>query len=353
MIDGPQQLRWRKAFFDAFSEDEFSELLLYRLNDRVEKYASRSKPFDQIIGAVIDAYSRRGIEAKLIAAAVEARPANPEFLRLASTCGVVVFPDDNHLERLIKGTNSYLDLPGWLEKAGQMQVTVCRIEISTEEAESVYGTGFLVGPDLVMTNFHVIRCVVAAEDHDAAYNGPRAKAENVVCRFDYKIFPNGETNAGALVPLAKDWRVALSKTDELDFAVLRLASSAGEGAIGGNSDAPGARRGWIALPLLDSAPVLRPSTPVFIIQHPEGKPLKLALDTAGVISVDQAAGRVRYTTNTEPGSSGSPCFDQDWNLIAVHHSGDPNFAVHHRPEFNEGIIIRAIVADLGRQRVTI
>ena len=41
-------------------------------------------------------------------------------------------------------------------------------------------------------------------------------------------------------------------------------------------------------------------------QHPEGTPLKLALDTEAVISLNANNTRVLYSTNTEPGSSGSP-----------------------------------------------
>ncbi len=43
-----------------------------------------------------------------------------------------------------------------------------------------------------------------------------------------------------------------------------------------------------------------------IIQIPSGKPDFLY-----------------YTTDTEPGSSGSPCFNDQWELIALHHSGVP------------------------------
>ena len=32
-------------------------------------------------------------------------------------------------------------------------------------------------------------------------------------------------------------------------------------------------------------------------------------------------GRVQYLTDTLPGSSGSPVFDKDWRLVALHHSG--------------------------------
>ena len=66
--------------------------------------------------------------------------------------------------------------------------------------------------------------------------------------------------------------------------------------------------------------------------------MKLALETAGMIGLNGNGSRVRYTTNTEPGSSGSPCFDQNWDLIALHHSGDPNWD----PSWNEGIPIKLI-----------
>jgi hypothetical protein len=85
---------------------------------------------------------------------------------------------------------------------------------------------------------------------------------------------------------------------------------------------------------------------LFILQHPDGRPLELAIDTNAVTALVPAQGsatRVRYRTNTEPGSSGSPCFSADWTLIALHHSGDPKYEKFGaKPEYNEGIPIAAI-----------
>jgi V8-like Glu-specific endopeptidase len=50
---------------------------------------------------------------------------------------------------------------------------------------------------------------------------------------------------------------------------------------------------------------------------------------------------LRYTTNTQPGSSGSPVFDFEWNLVALHHLGDPAFD-KLTAEFNQGIPANAI-----------
>ena len=75
------------------------------------------------------------------------------------------------------------------------------------------------------------------------------------------------------------------------------------------------------------------SPALYIVQHPLGQPLKLALDTQAVLAVNPGGTRVRYRTNTDHGSSGSPCFDKDWNLVALHHSGSTRVT----PTWNEGI----------------
>ena len=77
-----------------------------------------------------------------------------------------------------------------------------------------------------------------------------------------------------------------------------------------------------------------------IAQHPDGKPLKLAVDTESVIGVNPMRTRVRYATSTEPGSSGSPVFDLVWNLVALHQLGDP--AYDHPPAYNQGVPIDLI-----------
>lgn len=74
--------------------------------------------------------------------------------------------------------------------------------------------------------------------------------------------------------------------------------------------------------------------------------MKLALDTQAILSGGDAT-RIRYATNTEPGSSGAPCFTMDWELVALHHYGDPAWL---QPKFNQGVpigLIRRRIVERG------
>jgi endonuclease G len=64
--------------------------------------------------------------------------------------------------------------------------------------------------------------------------------------------------------------------------------------------------------------------PLNIIQHPRGGLKQIALRNNKVIEIPSGKPDfLYYTTDTEPGSSGSPCFNDQWELIGLHHSGVP------------------------------
>jgi hypothetical protein len=163
--------------------------------------------------------------------------------------------------------------------------------------------------------------------------------------------PNGQIDPGQLVTLDGAGGIdtspysAAEKTgkpdnplptlEELDYALLRLSIRVGEQQV------EGAPRGWIALP--KAVLPLPADAPILIVQHPEGAPMKLALDTQAVIGLNGNGTRIRYRTNTDPGSSGSPVFTMDWDLVALHHYGDPNW---QNALFNQGVPIELI-----RQRI--
>ncbi len=238
-------------------------------------------------------------------------------------------------EKVVRGTNSLLEINVWLTRGSEITKRVCRIAIDNGGSLVACGSGFLVAADVVLTNYHVI-------EH---YDAKRLRAQ-----FDYYLRPDGSVPAGRIVELADDWLIASARYDpidtkvhglfeeprsgNLDFALLRLASRVGD------ED----KRGWIDLGT--TAPHAAINTPVYIVQHAAGRPMALAFDTNGVIGYSPQRLRVRYRTNTLKGSSGSPVFTQDWDLLALHHAGDPEYPELSTGGYNEGIPIRTLVQHL-------
>lgn len=248
------------------------------------------------------------------------------------------------LERTIRVSNSMFDVIPWITQLITIQRCVCRLTVAFG-GKTEHGTGFLLAPDIVLTNYHVVERVLAG----------KAPASSVSLLFDYHMQEDGVTpHVGTSYQLAtQEWLIdaspyssldrqppstAVPAPDELDYALLRVAGAPGNEEV--TSRMGTQRRGWLALP--EAPYAFEPNTLLTIIQHPEGKELKLAFDTDALIEVNANATRVRYRTNTERGSSGSPCFDANWNLAALHHSGDPNYEELHQPSYNQGIPIAAI-----------
>ncbi len=108
---------------------------------------------------------------------------------------------------------------------------------------------------------------------------------------------------------------------------------------------------------IDLAQVPEPVTEgayVYVIGHPAGGGLKFSIRGNDLLAYDAEMMRVHYTAPTEGGSSGSPVFNEAWQLMAVHHAGDSKMRRLDDPsatyQANEGITIKAIKAEFGRQK---
>lgn len=230
------------------------------------------------------------------------------------------------LQKNIRPALKSPDVSVWMDKLETVRRQVCRVEIPGQ----ALGTGFLVGPAAVLTNWHVVE--------DARKAGAEAQMN---CRFDYRRLSNGTVEPGLSVPvvsIADERRCSPAELtakpddpapmpDELDYALLLL------------SPLPGVARGAIAM---TGAPVQKDEA-LIIVQHPRGDPVRFAIDTSAVEAYKHAGLRLRYRTNTEAGSSGSPCFNMDFDLVALHHLGDPG---RPPPTYNQGIPIGLIRANI-------
>jgi Trypsin-like peptidase domain len=352
-FSGPQIGKIRNALVGSFTAAELADLALVYLDINFQAVIEPGPLNKQALDLVVYA-NHRNIVCDLIRAAFAERPLVPELQELDKLCnggpavaaqqagvsvpdgGAAARPSMAALEGLVRPRLKIMDMERWRARESAVSAQVCRIDVGATPK----GTGFLVGPDLVLTNYHVLTTVIAGQDAPGS----------VQCVFDFKRLSDGTVNQGRALKLAGDWLVdkappsaaesadrpddALPTPNELDFALIRLVEPFGSAPV---ATAAAGQRGWVKLPGIQ--PPLPNGAPIIIVQHPNSEPISLALDTNGVLGLNANGTRVRYATNTDNGSSGSPCFDFDWSLVALHHMGDPNW---RNPTYNEGVPIGLI-----------
>jgi hypothetical protein len=356
MIPGYRFKEIVKGFADSFNLSELEQMLREEMDIRLDQKVGTQGALEKVVSDLLGWMERRGLETELIRAAYLVRPKEAGIRAIYQRYGLSPSLDaqqsgkslanqpktatDPGVERTIKNYLPLVNSEIWRMQMAQMEGRVCRVELG--DANSSMGTGFLVGPDTLLTNFHVLRSIIN--------DGKLAGA--VRFRFDYKKLANGTESDGVLAQLYRsNWLIDHSPlsnaeaagnpdnpppTDqELDFALIRLDRKIGEEAINPSGKDKGLRRGWVRVP--DSEPAFVDES-LFILQHPRREPLKLAMDTQANIKVMHNGLRLRYATTTDKGSSGSPCFNSAWTLIALHHYGDPDF----NPTYNQGIPIARI-----------
>jgi endonuclease G len=219
--------------------------------------------------------------------------------------------EDVELQRWLKPAPDFLDV-GMLQMAVRRARSVCRVEVEQTHSR---GTGVLIDRDLVLTNFHVLADTLSDLNTNAA---------STVLRFG-AFTAAASAEAGQQVGLdQQNPLVACSQTSEFDFVLLRVDSMI-------------ATFEAIA-PVTFTLRRPKARSSLHILQHPDGGEMKLALSNNGVIAVDRFSGKVQYVTKAAGGSSGSPCFDEDWSMVALHR------AELARPfgAIREGIMLKSI-----------
>jgi endonuclease G, mitochondrial len=196
------------------------------------------------------------------------------------------------LERLM-GRNDLVDV-GFLERGYLASRSVGRITVSPPEAH--YGSGFMVSPRLLLTNNHVLR--------------DSAEAARGFVEFNFQAGLDGRALRPVAFAFEPDAFFATSKN--LDFTFVAVAEK-------GDAGAELSDFGWLRLIEEQGKIVLGEF--VNVIQHPNGEPKQLALRENRV--VDRLENFLHYETDTAPGSSGSPVFNDQWEVVALHHSGVP------------------------------
>ena len=177
-----------------------------------------------------------------------------------------------------------------------------------------HGTGSMISPQLMLTNHHVFDTAQAAATSHVEFNYQDGIDGKLLQVTTFGFDPG---------------RFFLADED-LDFAIVAVRAPAGELAPFGFNR------------LIESEGKALLGEFVTIVQHPRGEKKQVALRENRI--VDGVEQFLHYTADTEPGSSGSPVFNDQWEVCALHHA---SVRAPEHPEFghvlNEGVRVCAIL----------
>lgn len=218
--------------------------------------------------------------------------------------------EDNAFEPLtyekVIGLSNLLGI-AWLSHALELAAPVVRLI-----TPAGFGSGFLIAPDLLLTNNHVLPDTQSA-------NGTSVE-------FNYQVNWAGELEPVRRYMLDSSY---FRTNPHLDYTIVLV------------KDSPGDLYGYVDIAKRNDPTV---NDFVSIIQHPQGGPKQICFTDNKVSAVFDDL--VQYSTDTEPGSSGSPVFNQRWEIVGLHHRGGGLTGPDGKKYFtNEGILISSIIRD--------
>jgi hypothetical protein len=258
--------------------------------------------------AVVERANRTGWTGPLLAAARRSFPTNAELYRFAEDFGLTATTADQ--DRDIR--DSFLTLPIDMlrRRLGAAERQVCRINTPGGS-----GTGFLVGPAIVVTSYSVLRDVI--EGH--------SPASTVAVRFDTQRLVDGtvvyEGEHHALA--ATDWLVATESPAVLGpdlaadrrFVAVRLAGRPGDDRFAERS------RGWVTFSDTGT-PSDPPHGPACLVHCSSDRPLVLTQlretgSPPGPLPLEKWA---RGVSELETAAAGAPIFEMtEFACVGVHH----------------------------------
>lgn len=244
-------------------------------------------------------------------------------------------------EEAIIGRNELLDFvffsKGLLVGKSVGRILVPRFEggnqrfLANNQPWVMNGTVWMIAKDLAITNHHVINARNSDEATASALDFEKQACEAVL-QFDY--------DAAGATPTSIRAAKLLAQNPALDFALLSLSASGPE-------------------PLrIAPVPLTLDATswqPLNIIQHPLGGPKKIGIRSNIARTADNYA--VRYFTDTDFGSSGSPVCDDSWQVVALHRGAEHVTGVKFQGQdtayVNLGSQIHAVLNEIRAQNAAI
>lgn len=337
-LSGNERKKLREAIISAYPcETDLEMMVDDELEENLNAIAGGGN-LTQVVFSLIKWAESRGKLEPLIIAAYETNSGNPELKQFYQSIfkqRFIVQPSANknnnfgpdiiwlgnteelQLQGFFQPEPDFWDV-GYLKRATEQASSVCRIEINSRKI----GTGVLVGKNLVLTNYHVLKPDKDADMHK--------NAVNAVLRFGCFSSNSGNDTAGQVFKLDNRQPILhYSPTHQLDYVLLQVD----KGIIDAQEIKPVS---WD----INYLPVK--GMGINLLQHPEGDSMKISISRDGITGVYQERGLIQYVNKTALGSSGAPCFDENGKIVALHHAQ----RARSFGTIREGILFNAIYQEI-------
>jgi hypothetical protein len=303
-----EALSWLALYLGNYTTDAFELASTHRQLAEVWRLSPQAPPGDRILPL---------LKAALLKAAGG---------EIAITPGdahgpVATAEEEKGLEKILGDTG--LKTLKWLQRGMDRARAVARVRKKLDGRP--FGTGFLLrGEDLVpglgealvfLTNAHVVSELPE-----------RGALQPTDALLDFELV--GSSGEGMILGTV----LRSSPFQELDYTLLTIQNR---------------QMNVEPIPLARARPSVDGKQRAYVIGHPQGRDLELSLQDNFILDADDRF--VHYRSPTEPGSSGSPVFNEEWACIGLHHAGKHTMPrLHGEGTYpaNEGIWLEAIIRDM-------
>ena len=185
----------------------------------------------------------------------------------------------------------------FVELIRNVKQKVGRIAIKEGTRNIGYATGFMVSENLMLTNWHVFRTIEEVGESEI--------------QFFYELDMLGNPGTAVSFKLKSDSFYYSNK--ELDYCFVSVSSLDLTGKVDLNDI------GYIFLDPALGKLGNEQEEKLNIIHHPDGDYMQLSIRENLFVKISPTS--IWYKTDTAPGSSGSPVFNDQWQVVALHHMG--------------------------------
>lgn len=206
-------------------------------------------------------------------------------------------PPEFAFERAIGNNDSVYS--NFVELIASAKQKIGRIVVKDGNEIVSYATGFMVSDELLLTNWHVF------ETKDSV-----AQSE---IQFFYELDPTG--NPGKVVSFRIDALRFFYSNKQLDYCFVAVEKTDVTNTVSLSSI------GYLFLNPASGKLGNQGEESLNIIHHPDGDYKQLSLRENLFIKILPTT--LWYESDTSQGSSGSPVFNDQWQVVALHHMGVP------------------------------